>query len=299
VRLKGPLFALGVVVVGCGGADGTPSVDSEPVIATKDAGAASELDEAMNGTPIDPGGFVGTYDVVEGDSGAARPDLARFILLPEGTALTYADGQSKTAAPPRRPFQLVQLGQSDRRALVIHTSSADKTLFRAYAIERPLDAGGATSLHELRADANGPRLSVRRLPCSETLYQDKDADHACAYYACKIAAATSPADRCAYFTDFGLPYCKKFYAVDFEDRAFGRGVRQCLQEAIRDEMEGATCDTVQEAAIASHVDCYVASGFCTLSLGDRLKVFSTIDLEDWTIGNGLTLAKMEEACAAR
>jgi hypothetical protein len=291
------------------------------VVANGQTGSSSELDEIVHGTRVDAGGFVGTYDVTDSpsaggdDAGTSPREFARFIFLLDGTALACphvsegpgrtvcrpADGPagSTAASPslvPRRPYEVVQVGQSERRALVIHTSAADKSPFRVYAIDRPLDALGAASLREVRADGKRPAFDVHRLACSETLYQDQDADHACAYYQCKIDSARSAADRCSYFTEFGLPYCNKFYGVAFDDHVFGPSTRECLQEVIRDKMAGAACDVVEEAAIASHVDCYVESGFCSLSPTDKLKVIETIEAKDFTPANGLTLAKIEERC---
>lgn len=139
----------------------------------------------------------------------------------------------------------------------------------------------------------------RRLPCSETMYQEQDRAHACAYYQCKLDRAPTPAEKCPYFRDYGLPYCQKFYDTKFEDPKFGPFVRQCLQEAIRDRMEESSCDEVHTAAHASHVECYVEGGFCTLSLADKLALLKTIEAKDRNLTNGVTFAKIEKACLTR
>ncbi|KAH7720331.1 hypothetical protein AAVH_12221 [Aphelenchoides avenae] len=53
------------------------------------------------------------------------------------------------------------------------------------------------------------------------------------------------------------------------------------------------CKAVQEAAFASHVDCYTKCGFCKLSASDWARYGTVIDLEDL---DAKTVAKTVWAC---
>ena len=125
---------------------------------------------------------------------------------------------------------------------------------------------------------------------------ESSAENACAYYQCKLATASSPEARCSYFQDFGLPYCKKYFDVRFDDPTFSVRARQCLQEAVRDTMEGKACGVVEETAFRSHIDCYVNAGYCRLSAHDKLRIVREIEPKDFNLMNGLTLLKIEAKC---
>jgi hypothetical protein len=253
---------------------------------------STELAAALGGHAVDGRGLLGTFD-----RQGAEPGVARFVFLPDGTALACADPRACRpfdAGGARHPYDVLQTA-SGGRYLRLRTSASDPTPVGVYGMTTSGDAKSLMlDLHELTGA--GRRWQMRRDPCSETMYDERDADHACAYYQCKLDMAPAPADRCGYFEDFGLPYCKKYFETPFEDRAFGPNVRQCLQEAIRDTMEGLSCVDVQEAAIRSHVKCYVASGFCSLSLGDRLLIGGAIAPQNLSFDIVATLAKIEKAC---
>jgi hypothetical protein len=279
----GSFLALaGVAGLGCAATD---SVDSE----ASEISAASELAMALRGQRIDPGDVVGTYDLVPDDGAAAAPELTRLILLRDGTM--------SAPALSRHPYDLVQTSNGGPRFLVIRTTSSDPAPLRVYALERASDPESVTlTFRELRPGGSTPRFSMRRLPCSETMYEEQTAESACAYYQCKLDLARSPAERCSYFEDFGLPYCKKYFRSHFDDHAFGPRVRQCLQEAIRDTMEGLTCAAVEDAALRSHVDCYVGSGYCELSHADKFRIVREVEPKDFNVMNGRTFLHIEKAC---
>lgn len=273
---------------------------------TPDDGTESALTERAPAPPL-----LGTYDIGAESHGS---EIERFVFVADRRVVVCpstgsSDRRCAHAATTTTsrfgagelPYELTTDGAGAQR-LVIHegpvaSPRADPPpAGLSYAVTRS-DSDVVLTLHPL--GASGADVVLRRRSCSETMYADTDAEHACAFYQCKLDAAPTPSGRCSYFSDFGLPYCKKFFAVDFEDRVFGASVRQCLQEAIRDRLEGRSCDVVKDTAFRSHVECYVQGGYCELTLADKLKVMKTIELRDWTLGNGMTLANIESACSER
>jgi hypothetical protein len=291
-----------MVAIGCAGP--VASSDSEP-----GHPEATELAAAPIVEPIDPRQVAGTYDV-SADAPGAAPDLARLVLLQNGTALACPTRDSATCTPRNppsvtesahaRPFELSRSKKDNGLVLLIRTSDADPTPFRTYALEGDLGSDPkGVGARKLEAGVPGARVVLHRLPCSETMYDESSADNACAFYQCKLDSASSAADRCSYYGDFGLPYCRRFFATPFDNADFGRRTRQCLQEALRDLPETLSCASVQDRAIRSHVDCYVDSGFCTLGPIDQARVLATIEVKDWNVTNALTLGSIEESCMTR
>jgi hypothetical protein len=310
--LRNPVsLAIGLtsLAVGCFGPASSRETDESEVR------TARELDVALSGHAIDPGELVGTFDLVPGEGPA--PEHGRFVFLRDGTALACTAGtpderaacrpiEAPVSATPgvaavqRRPFELHEVPDARARYVLFRTSAADPTPFRVYAVERR--ASSATSdgwtFREVTRGGTGPTAAMRRLPCSETMYEEADAERACAFYRCRLDAPPFASQPCSYLSGFGLPYCKKYFTVDFRDRGFGPRVRQCLQEAIRDRMETLTCADLEDAAIRSHVDCYVRSGFCSLSLSDRLRIARELDPKDLDRDIARTLFEVEKSCAA-
>jgi hypothetical protein len=291
-----------LVCVGC--SEGAPQAagagKAEPAAATSareasatvgEAPARDEIDVALDGRPLDASALVGTYEL--GPSGGR----GRLVLLGDGAALTCTDEASPCtpdlASTPRHPYALVANDDGSKHYLVLHTSASDPAPFLVYALQGAAGDGGATLTLDQLLPKSGGSLSARKLPCSEMLYLEGDADHACAYYQCKFDQA-----GCSYFSDFGLPYCKKFYETHFDDATFSPRVRHCLQEAIRDEMDGMACDQVEQTAFQSHVACYIAGGFCSLSAADKMQIIDTIDVQDWNLANASTAVQIEGACAS-
>jgi hypothetical protein len=303
------VIGLASLAVGCLGPASSEAGEESEVRAER------ELDVALSGHAIDPGELVGTFDLMPGEG--PPPEHGRFVFLRDGTALACAAGTADeraacrpieapvsatpgTLAAVRRPFELHEVPDSRARYVLFRTSATDPTPFRVYAVERLASSASSDgwTFREVTRSGTGPSAAMRRLPCSETMYEEADAEHACAFYRCRLDTPPFASQRCSYLSDFGLPYCKKYFAVDFHDRRFGPRVRQCLQEAIRDRMEMLTCADLQSAAIRSHVDCYVRSGFCSLSLLDRLRIAREIEPKDLDRDIGRTLLEVEKSCAA-
>lgn len=82
-----------------------------------------------------------------------------------------------------------------------------------------------------------------------------------------------------YFLRFGEKYCRVFIAkaprFSSEGQNFLRQVRQCLIQKIANGVKhGAlSCSNMDELAMDHHINCYVKSGFCTLSGSDRRELF--------------------------
>lgn len=290
---------MSLLALGCDAPDSFEGL-SEPELRTR------ELDTALNGKRVEPRDVAGTFDLSKA-SLASAAEFDRLIVLKDGTAITCVAPATGQACRPfdvavdtvsstvaRRPYDV--LVANHRRYLVLRTSTADPTPFRVYAIEQRGPAHDVIwDLREITRDGS-LRWRMHRLPCSEVMYDEGDAVHACAFYQCKLDMARSEDDRCPYFSEFGLPYCQAYFATSFDDRLFGPNVRQCLQEAIRDTMDGKTCSEVNDAAIQSHVECYVASGYCDLSLGDRLRIGGELSLKDISFDIVGTLAEIEATC---
>jgi hypothetical protein len=286
------LLIAAIVSAGCLAQPASRSDENESEIRA----AGSELQTALSGHAVDPTPILGTFDAEPGEP----PPVARFIFMKDGSALSCAPGAScrpLDPASPRRPFELHAAKNASGQTgqyLILRTSATDATLLHVYAVEH---AGAQDALRFRELTQPSPAMTMIHRTCSETMYVENDADHACAYYECRLDKAPAPADRCSYLSDFGLPYCKKYFLVDFDDRSFGPRVRQCLQEAIRDRMDGLSCSALESAAIRSHVDCYVASGYCALGFSDRLRIARAIEPKDLSLDIGKTLANIERACS--
>lgn len=97
----------------------------------------------------------------------------------------------------------------------------------------------------------------------------------CEYYSCR--EELNHCGRKGYFEEFAYPYCNQ---VDQNISTFSQqGVewaektKVCLQESVEAIPSNASCSKIAITAMRAHSYCYVKSGYCTLQLEDRLKIF--------------------------
>ena len=101
----------------------------------------------------------------------------------------------------------------------------------------------------------------------------------CRYYKC-----VQDEIRCSdsdYLSGFAIPYCYKYQAdqKNYSDRGqiFLSQVRYCLQAKIEDftNENPYACKDLREYAIHSHIGCYLNSGFCELSMTEKMRIVLT------------------------
>ena len=101
----------------------------------------------------------------------------------------------------------------------------------------------------------------------------------CGYYKC-----VQDEIRCSdsdYLSGFAIPYCYKYQAdqKNYSDRGqiFLSKVRYCLQVKIEDftNENQYACKDLREYAIHSHIGCYLNSGFCELSMAEKMRIVLT------------------------
>ena len=90
-----------------------------------------------------------------------------------------------------------------------------------------------------------------------------------------------------YPIGYGLTYCEKFSAVRGQMSAAGQlwvtNTMLCLQRDLvvyGDGSQTTTCDALKLYAFATHADCYVKSGLCTLSPTGWLKIIETVSFKE-------------------
>lgn len=101
----------------------------------------------------------------------------------------------------------------------------------------------------------------------------------CDYYLCR--ERQHPCGRRGYNLALGHRYCRKFL-LNRPERYSEKGrlwlsdVRQCLQEKLEELPVETLCRRVRSRAMNNHVDCYLDTGFCGLSVRDKQKVLNTV-----------------------
>lgn len=134
--------------------------------------------------------------------------------------------------------------------------------------------------------------------CAE--YLTLDGCGACDYYDCREKESAAQCGDGGYYKEYGAKNCKVLTQLA-RPRMSAHGqqwldsTRQCLLEFIQNEIpvEENSCDSIMSDAMASHVKCYVTSGFCELALHDQIVLGQSIKLKDLDIG---TIAKTEAVC---
>jgi hypothetical protein len=83
-----------------------------------------------------------------------------------------------------------------------------------------------------------------------------------------------------YLSEFAIPYCYKYKAdqKNYSERGqiFLSQVRYCLQEKLEDfSHDQPLCKDLRTYAIYSHIGCYLNSGFCELSMTEKMRIILT------------------------
>jgi hypothetical protein len=101
----------------------------------------------------------------------------------------------------------------------------------------------------------------------------------CDYYECRESLQNCGSK--GYLLRFGYHYCSKFMGgvrprMTAQGAAWMATVARCLQEKVEQIPLATSCEVTADEAIASHPDCYVDTGYCELTDGDKFRVAKTI-----------------------
>lgn len=106
----------------------------------------------------------------------------------------------------------------------------------------------------------------------------------CDFYLCK--EKIEPCGVKGYWLAYGYKFCRLFLTEtqDFSEssKEWMSKVRYCLQEEIKQGTDKLSCQEDRKFAMDSHVDCYIKTGFCQLSLKDRASII-------WMLRSALVL----------
>ncbi len=109
-----------------------------------------------------------------------------------------------------------------------------------------------------------------------------------------------------YLLGFGGKYARKYMLevrpnLSEAGQAFLDHNLTCLEEALSAGMEAEPrCEDVSTLGFASHVPCYVESGFCELPLDDVLLIATAVEPEDQGLPEQAeAVAGIQAACAER
>lgn len=136
--------------------------------------------------------------------------------------------------------------------------------------------------------------------CSD--YLSLDNCGACDYYDCREAESVSQCGDDGYYVAFGAKNCRTLTqltgpSLSRKGQRWLAATRQCLLEYVESEISlDADCETIMQKAMDSHVDCYVDSGFCEMSVFDKRKLGKSISVADLDFD---TIAKTELKCAKK
>ncbi|EPS35929.1 hypothetical protein H072_10615 [Dactylellina haptotyla CBS 200.50] len=114
----------------------------------------------------------------------------------------------------------------------------------------------------------------------------------CTFYNC--LENKSNCGPTGYALGFALPFCDAITtastSLSTNGQAWYSATKYCLQNALTTEASCQTsCQDIYTNAFASHIPCYIDSGFCTLN-GHDLKIFFQIVGVNGTVSNdGLAL----------
>lgn len=107
----------------------------------------------------------------------------------------------------------------------------------------------------------------------------------CDYYLCREIRRDEPCGDRGYAMGFARHYCQLFTELTTE-RLSPRGqqwisdVRPCLQIALEEIDDDASCEETKRHGYESHPACYVDNGFCELPVTDMLAVLNTVAPQD-------------------
>lgn len=97
----------------------------------------------------------------------------------------------------------------------------------------------------------------------------------CEYY--EEVEAEFSCGRKGYLQKFGIPLCKRYLSAEPGLSpnlvTWLQEVRLCLQLNLENDLTSiSNCAELKKAALDSHEGCYKSTGFCDLSLREKLKV---------------------------
>lgn len=96
----------------------------------------------------------------------------------------------------------------------------------------------------------------------------------CDFYLCK--EMNDPCGNRGYWLAYGYKYCRIFITQtqNFPEssKEWMVKTRYCLQKSISLDTRELSCSGDRDAAMDSHVHCYVDSGFCDLSIKERASI---------------------------
>ncbi|KAF3317891.1 hypothetical protein TWF173_009713 [Orbilia oligospora] len=125
----------------------------------------------------------------------------------------------------------------------------------------------------------------------------------CDFYTC--LENKSSCGPTGYALGYALPFCNAITAVSSTLSVNGQSwystTKVCLQNALATEASCETsCTDIFLNAFASHVPCYIDSGFCTLSLADLKIFFQIVGVSGVTSNDGLALfGAVLQQCVAK
>lgn len=110
----------------------------------------------------------------------------------------------------------------------------------------------------------------------------------CDYYLCMNEAYLC--DQENYLYNFGYKYCEAYNKEEVDDvsqegKSWLDRVRLCLQYEVEDmgfenfDWSKKTCSHIKKKAFDSHSDCYYETGFCDLTLSDKVKIIDVFKRE--------------------
>jgi len=104
-----------------------------------------------------------------------------------------------------------------------------------------------------------------------------------------------------YLTAYGYRYCRAFEEDEASFTPDGQRTLQRLRSCLATQIARAqvTCETVEDFAYASHVDCYLQSGFCEMDPIDQARIGWMIRDEIGKPQFNRTAARIGEKCAVR
>ncbi|KAK6523599.1 hypothetical protein TWF281_001580 [Arthrobotrys megalospora] len=114
----------------------------------------------------------------------------------------------------------------------------------------------------------------------------------CDFYTC--LAGKSGCGSAGYELGYALPFCNAITAISSTLSPNGQtwysDTKLCLQNALVTEASCETsCTDIYLNAFASHVPCYIDSGFCELSGADLKKFFGLVGVAGITSDDGFAL----------
>jgi hypothetical protein len=106
-----------------------------------------------------------------------------------------------------------------------------------------------------------------------------------------------------YLLNFGYYYCSVFVQKNSQYSAQGqrvlRNIRKCLIHSLEAAPTTLTCGNVRSVGIASHVNCYVNSGYCGISSDDRWSIILTLIHEAGSAESSAVFSKINQACQSK